>query len=557
MLRHIRIRDFAIIEQLEFDLSAGLTVITGETGAGKSIMIDAISLVLGGRAEASQVRHGAKKAEITLTLNLQATTILDWLRAHDLDSDDECILRRIITSEGRSRGYINGTPTTLATLRELGEQVVDIHGQHSHQSLLVPSAQRDLLDAHDNTIAPLLQTLKQQHHVWLKARHLFEDNTKNADKRQAQLDLLQFQVNELEGLSLQPGEIDRLGKEQQRLAHGDHLKHITQDCLQTLYEADHETLHQQMNKVLKRIEEATTYDSAYKETAEMLRQSCIQIEEAATNLREINANLDVDPLRLQSIEERLALSHELARKHHITANELAQQLIDMQAKLRQLESSSASLDSLKEVLHNATQSYDKTARQIRKKRQQAAKSLDKAISDAMQHLGMEGGLFKTNISFVTDNTRPAHGTENVQFLVSGNPGQPTKPLIKVASGGELSRISLAIQLIATEKMRRPTMIFDEVDSGIGGAVAEVVGQQLRTLGTTQQVFCVTHLAQIAAFGHQHLQVHKNKTTSSTSTTLRNLEMPHRIKEVARMLGGKKITKKTLTHAEEMLTMAAK
>jgi len=557
MLSHIRIRDFAIIEQLEFDLSTGLTVITGETGAGKSIMIDAIGLVLGDRAEASQVRHGADKAEITLTIHLQDQDTLNWLKAHDLDSDDECILRRIITSEGRSRGYINGSPTNLSTLRELGERLVDIHGQHAHQSLLLSSAQRDLLDAHDKKIAPLLSKLKQQHQDWHSAKQAYEEVLSNSDERQARLDLLKFQVRELEELSLQDGEIDQLGKEQQRLAHSDHLMQITQESLQALYEAENQTLYQQLNTVIGRIKEASEYDSAYQETAEMLQQSCIQIEEAAANLRVINDQLEVDPSHLQAIDKRLGQAHDLARKHHVDPAELVAQLTGMQAELDQLEGPTTSLESLQKKLTESASQYDASAKLLRKKRLSAAKSLDKGISDALQQLGMEGGQFKTAVSNLAAKERRSYGTEDIQFLVSGNPGQPAKPLSKVASGGELSRISLAIQLIAAEQIRRPTMIFDEVDSGVGGAVAEIVGQQLRALGANCQVFCVTHLPQVAAFGHQHLQVLKTKTKSNTSTTLQKLDQHFRIEEVARMLGGKKITQKTRNHAEEMLATAIK
>jgi len=557
MLSHIRIRDFAIIEELEFDLSAGLTVITGETGAGKSIMIDAIGLVLGDRAEASQVRHGTDKAEITLTIHLQDQEILRWLKMHDMDSNDECILRRIITSEGRSRGYINGSPTNLSTLRELGEHLVDIHGQHAHQSLVAPPAQRDLLDAHDKKIAPLLAQLTQQYQAWSTAKQAFEESLNSSDERQARLDLLKFQVSELEDLSLQEGEIDLLGKEQQRLAHSDHLKHITQECLQLLYEAENQTVHQQLNTVISRIKEALEYDPAYQETAEMLQQSCIQIEEATTNLRATNDRLEIDPSRLQDIDQRLGQAHDLARKHHINPADLPARLTQMQTELEQLEGPATSLEALQERLDERARAYDSTASQLRKKRQLAAKSLDKAISSALQQLGMEGGQFKTRISNLAETERRRHGTEDIQFLVSGNPGQPPKPLSKVASGGELSRISLAIQLIAAEQVRRPTMIFDEVDSGVGGAVAEMVGQQLRSLGASRQVFCVTHLPQVAAYGHQHLQVRKTKTTSSTSTTLQKLDKHFRVEEVARMLGGKKITQKTRNHAEEMLATATK
>jgi DNA repair protein RecN (Recombination protein N) len=557
MLSHIRIRDFAIIEQLDFDLSVGLTVITGETGAGKSIMIDAIGLVLGDRAEASQVRHGAKRAEITLTVSLQGKDILNWLTTHDLDSDDECILRRIITSEGRSRSYINGSPANLSTLRELGERLVDIHGQHAHQSLLQSATQRALLDAHNSKISPLLAKLKKHFHDWRNTKQAYEETLSGSDERLARLELLKFQLDELEELSLEDGEIEHLGAEQKKLAHTDHLKHITQESLQTLYEAEEQTLHQQMSKLLGRIEEALEYDSAYKETAEMLQQSCIQIEEAAVNLRAINSRLEVDPAHLQVIDDRLGRAHDLARKHRIKPSELPDRLTNMQAELEQLDGPTTDLDTLQANLIEAEKAYDAVATRLRTQRQSSAKSLDKAISAAMQQLGMEGGQFKTNVSPIANEERHIHGTEFIQFLVSSNPGQPPRPLAKVASGGELSRINLAIQLIAAEQIRRPTMIFDEVDSGIGGAVAEMVGQQLRTLGTTRQVFCVTHLPQVAAYGHQHLQVLKTKTKSSTMTNMQKLDKKTRTEEVARMLGGTKITKKTRNHAEEMLTMASK
>ena len=289
----------------------------------------------------------------------------------------------------------------------------------------------------------------------------------------------------------------------------------------------------------------------------MLQQSCIQIEEAAANLRAINDQLEVDPSHLQAIDKRLGQAHDLARKHHIDPTELVSQLADMQTELDQLEGPTTSLEALQKELTETASQYDATARLLRKKRLSAAKSLDKGISDALQQLGMEGGQFKTAVPSLADKERRSYGTEEIQFLVSGNPGQPAKPLSKVASGGELSRISLAIQLIAAEQIRRPTMIFDEVDSGVGGAVAEIVGQQLRSLGANCQVFCVTHLPQVAAFGHQHLQVLKTKTKSNTSTTLQKLDQHFRIEEVARMLGGKNITQKTRNHAEEMLATAIK
>ena len=550
MLSHIRIRDFAIIEELDLELHNGLTVVTGETGAGKSIMIDAIGLVLGDRAEAGNVRHGAEKADITLTLDNSKKEIINWLKAHDLDSDEQCLLRRVITTEGRSRAYINGAPATLGMLRELGEQLVEISGQNSHQSLLKLPTQRELLD----TQAGLENELKDLEKIWKQLQdyqHRLEELQNNQAEHQAKLDLLTFQLQELSSLALKENELETLNQEQTRLANADQLLQIASDTMRQLYEDD-PSIYQQLSTLSSRLQESVRFDGQFKEPAELLDNALIQIQEAVDLLRNINDAIDVDPQRLAETEERLSLTHSLARKHQVDPEQLYEKWQQMEAELASLQSPEQSVEELEKKLAQTIKEYDKLAIKISKARQVAASKMNQAITEAMQTLGMEGGQFKIELAALPENERRKTGLEQIEFMVSANPGQPLKPLSKVASGGELSRISLAIQLIAAAQNDLPTLIFDEVDSGIGGAVAETVGKQLRALGKHCQVFCVTHLPQVAAQGHQHLQVVKNKQKKNTQTHLDTLDKKARVEEIARMLGGQKITPQTLAHAEEML-----
>jgi len=550
MLTQISIRDFAIIEELDLELHMGLTVVTGETGAGKSIMIDAIGLVLGDRAEAGNVRHGAEKADITLTLDGHKKVIRDWLESHDLDNEEQCLLRRVITAEGRSRAYINGTPATLSMLRELGEQLVEISGQNSHQSLLKLPAQRELLDVQ----AGLENELKDLQNIWKQlqdTRQRLQQLQNNQAEHQAKLDLLTFQLQELSSLALKQNELEQLHEEQTRLANADGLLQTASDAILQLYEDD-PSLYQQLSSLSSRLHESTLYDSQFRDPAELLDNALIQIQEAVELLRNINDAIDADPQRLAATEERLSLAHNLARKHQVEPKLLFEKWQRMEAELESLQSPEQSAEELEKKLIQIIGNYDKLAEKISKVRQVAANEMNQAITEAMQTLGMEGGRFEIQLTPLPENERRATGREQIEFLVSANPGQPLKPLAKVASGGELSRISLAIQLIAAVQSDLPTLIFDEVDAGIGGAVAETVGKQLRALGKHCQVFCVTHLPQVAAQGHQHLQVVKSKQKQQTQTHLDTLDNQARIDEIARMLGGQKITPQTLAHAKEML-----
>ena len=556
MLTHIQIRNFAIIDELDLELQPGLTVITGETGAGKSIMIDAIGLALGDRADSDLVRAGADKAEISLTLDVQDPVVAAWLQENDLDLDDTaCILRRVVTREGRSRAYINGSPAPLARLRELGDRLVNIHGQHDHQALLVAAEQRAILDAHGGLGGDLIELRKRFQH-WQAVNERYQAALTSSDERLARIDLLKFQIGELEALALQEGEIERLDEELHRLANADRLRAIAAETLQGLYEADEGSVYERLSALLGRLDEASALDDDFAAPAELLGQARIQIEEAVTGLRELAGRLESDPARLAEVEARLARAHELARKHHTEPEALPARLQRMQDELARLEGPENSLEALEAELLQATEAYDRLAADIGARRRAAAETLAAAITAAMQTLGMEGGRFEVALQPLPPGERRAWGLEQVQFLVSANPGQPPRPLAKVASGGELSRISLAVQLIAAQQMQLPTLIFDEVDTGIGGAVADAVGRQLRALGERCQVFCVTHLPQVAAYGHQHYQVAKTRSADHTATTLRRLSAEERVEEIARMLGGSTITEQTRRHAGEMLHMAS-
>lgn len=554
MLSHIQIRNFAIIESLDLDLSSGLTVITGETGAGKSIMIDAMGLVLGDRADSNTIRHGADKAEISLRVELGNPGIEAWLAEHDLDADGECVLRRVITAEGRSRNYINGSSTTLAVMKLLGEQLVNIHGQHAHQHLVQSSHQRELLDAFGGYEKELSQ-LHEAFHQWDTTHKELEAARASEGNRLGRIDLLRFQLNELQELNPQENEYPELERELRRLTNAGRLKQISASALDQIRDAEQSSIIDRLISIERTFDEAKTLDDSFGEVAELINNARIQLEEATDSLRGLFDSYEIDPGQLSTIEARYNQSNALAEKHHMLPEELFAACTAIDTELQQLESPDSGLEALTERLREAAAIYDSAASAISRKRDSEAKKLNNIITASMQELGMEGGEFQIEITARPAGERHLHGAEQVRFLVSTNPGQPAKTLSSVASGGELSRLSLAIELAATRNMDLPTLIFDEVDSGIGGAVAEVVGQQLRTLGKSCQVLCVTHLPQVAACGHQHLQVKKTKTNNSTHTRLEPLSKDERTQEIARMLGGRKTTVQTLAHAEEMLSLS--
>nr|CAA6830855.1 MAG: DNA repair protein RecN [uncultured Thiotrichaceae bacterium] len=552
MLTHIHIRDFAIIDELSLELHQGMTALTGETGAGKSILLDAIGLVLGDKADSGSIRHGAKKAEITLTVDISYTPhARKWLEEKELDSEEnECILRRVIAANGKSRAFINGSPSTLTLIRELGEQMVDIHGQHEHQSLMKRDSQRHMLDDFAGNESILLSTRKQ----WEKWKELHERlhilSSEN-QHHQERIDLLRFQTQELENLALEKGELLSLDEELNRLANAEQLKTLTEQCYDTLYDAE-PSLYSTLSHQIQELTPLTDVDNRLEAPVELLNSIQIQIQESAYILRDYTRELELDPQRLQWVETRIADIRTMARKHRMEPELLADHLTQLQTELKKLDSNDYDMDAVQQQLDEAAEKYQQHAQKLSTKRIKSAQKLSSGVSKAMQELGMQGGVFSIQVTPETSATFLPQGTDHIEFMVSANPGQPPKPLTKVASGGELSRISLAIQIIAAQKLTLPALIFDEVDTGIGGGIAEVVGAQLRTLSQGRQVLCVTHLPQVASQAHQHYLISKNKEKTSTSTNIQQLEQDERTEEIARMIGGIEITSATRALAEEML-----
>ncbi|RVU84501.1 DNA repair protein RecN [Leucothrix sargassi] len=555
MLSHIFLRDFAIIETLDLEFDQGMTALTGETGAGKSILVDAIGLVLGDRADSGVVRHGAEKTEITLAIDISDTpTALKWLQDQELDQADDCILRRVITSSGKSRAWINGSPANLTMLRQLGEQVVDIHGQHEHQSLMKKEAQRQMLDDYGSH-SKLLTTLNTHYKAWKELNDKLDSLQNQSSDHQAQIDLLSFQTQELEALELAENEYEQLDEEHGRLSNAGELLSTASAGVDQLYDAEQNSVYSIISHLISDLSELKSLDSSLEEPVALLTEAQIQVEEASGLLRHYQESLELDPQRLQYVEERIASLHQMARKHNVMPEELLAKFQDLSSRLAGLSGDDYDLDALKEKLEESRQAYLKQAEKLHTARAKAAKQLSKGVSKAMQQLGMDGGVFEIKCAFDTETKFTAHGLDDIEFQVSANPGQPLKSLVKVASGGELSRISLAIQMIAAQKVTLPALIFDEVDTGIGGGTAEVVGQQLRKLGNSRQVLCVTHLPQVASQAHQHYKVTKIKGSTSTSTGMLTLKGDARIEEISRMMGGIEITDSTRALAREMLNSA--
>ncbi|HEX5339985.1 MAG TPA: DNA repair protein RecN [Gammaproteobacteria bacterium] len=555
MLTHIAIRDFAIIDELELELGRGMTVLTGETGAGKSILVDALGLVLGDRADAGAVRHGAERAEVSAEFDLDDAPVAnDWLQAQDLGADGECILRRILGRDGRSRAQINGRSVPMQLLKELGEQLVDIHGQHEHQSLLRRDTQMHLLDAHGQHES-LLAEVARLHKDWKTTHEQLSSLRTAAVDRDARLEMLRYQVNELHALKLQPDESVSLDEEHKRLANGGRLMEGAQSALDLLYEDENGSAYQLLMRAVRELEKLAELDPRLSGVREILAGTEAQLSEAGDALRHYLADTDLDPRRLQWLEDRLGVLHELARKHRIDPQQLLPQLQNLSAELKQLENADIALQELEALLDSVRGAYRHAADALHDKRVKTAAELGRKVTAVMQELGMPGGKFAVEVTIADAERFTSSGIDSIEFMVSANRGQPPRPLAKVASGGELSRISLAIQVIAAQAATIPSMVFDEVDAGIGGGVAEIVGRRLRTLGQTRQVLCVTHLPQVASQAHQHLRVSKQTQARATLTRIETLDRKLQIEELARMLGGIEITETTRKHAREMLARA--
>lgn len=556
MLSHILIRNFTIIEYLELELDHGMTTLTGETGAGKSILIDAIGIVLGDRTDNRVVHPNADRAEITASFDLgKLPATLDWLAAHDLETEENiCTIRRIITREGRSRAYIGGSPAPLQILKELGQQLVDIHGQHAHQSLLNQDTQRNLLDLQASQ-QDLLEQLAVTYQRWAALKSELRTIKENDTARGERLELIDFQFKELETAAPEPDEVNRLEEEYQRLSHATQLLESVQNAYTHVFESEPDA-NGLLSQAIAALDHGTDFDNQISQPLDLLNNAQIQIQEAATELRRYMDSLKIDPARLDEISTRLAMLQSLARKHRCTPDSLPARLDELRTEREQLLNRDDHLEKLQSRFKTTEEEYWKLYQKVTNGRMEAARILSHAVTQAMQQLGMAEGRFTIDIKAATNPLPTAHGPDRVQFQVTANRGQPLRPLAKVASGGELSRISLALQLAAKQDQRIPILIFDEVDSGIGGGVAEVVGRMLRQLGYERQVLCVTHLPQVAAQAHHQLAVRKTYVDQTTHTQIVPLKTEHaRIEELARMLGGVDITTRSQAHAEEMLWSA--
>jgi DNA repair protein RecN (Recombination protein N) len=554
MLQHIHIRDLIIVHSLELELASGMTALTGETGAGKSILIDALGLALGAKADKGMIRAGCDRGEVTAVFQIKQHIQLQcWLTSRELDAEDECMVRRVLLGNGRSRAFINGSPVTIQTLKTLGELLVDIHGQHEHQSLLKPAAQRELLDAYAGH-PELLKQVADYHKSWQQsAKHLASLRAR-ADERAQRLDYLQFQLDELAQLNLAADELNQLEQEQTRLAHSDQLATDSMALNQLLYEAEG-AVQPSLAKALGMVDKLAKLDPTLQETSEMLDSARIQVEEAAALLRQYADSVELDPQKLQAIDNRLASILQMARKHRIPAEQLPAHQARLQQETAELESADQALDELNDEVAQQAAAYAQAASKLSASRQQAAVKLSRTVTGGMQELGLKGGTFSIALQTGETDQGSSHGIDQCSFQVSANPGQPMAALAKVASGGELSRISLAIQVATANCGTVPTLIFDEVDVGIGGAIAEIVGKLLHQVGKERQVLCVTHLPQVASQAHHQLLVEKSTDGKTTQTRISTLDGDARIQEVARMLGGQTITEHTLAHASEMISQA--
>lgn len=556
MLTQLYIRDFAIVRELSLDFESGFTVLTGETGAGKSILIDALALVLGDRADSDVIRHGCTRAEVTAGFALKPShAAARWLKDHDLFNDEECVLRRVVEADKPSRGLINGRPAPIQMLRELGEYLVDIHGQHEHQSLLRRDAQREILDDFAG-LEDTVRALAVQHHDMQSLRDRLAALKQQTVDREARVELLRYQLRELDALGLATDEIAALEEEHARLTNGAELIEGVQAVTQAVLEDEESAVAPQLARAIGRLEALGQYDPRLSEIVVLLNEATIQIDEAGRRLNHYTESLELDPARLQAVDRRLTTVHDLARKHKVKPEELHAVHARLRTELTNIENLDTSLVQLQENLERARLAYLKVAEDISRRREVSAKKLARTVSDEMQELGMPGGKFSMSLTPLPEGETSAQGLERVEFLVSANPGQPVRPLAKVASGGELSRISLALQVTLAGTGRIPTLIFDEVDVGIGGRVAEVVGRKLRALGQTRQVLCITHLAQVAAQGEQHVQVRKRTEGKTTLAEVALLDDRERTMEIARMIGGVEISKQTLAHAKDMLARAS-
>ncbi|MBE4572677.1 DNA repair protein RecN [Vibrio navarrensis] len=554
MLAHLSVNNFAIVKSLQLELSKGMTTITGETGAGKSIAIDALGLCLGGRAEASMVRRGEEKTEVSaaflLDNNLHASR---WLEDNELLDGTECILRRIVTKEGRSRSFINGSPVPLSQLKALGQLLINIHGQHAHHQLMKSEHQMAMLDQYAGHLN-LLKNTRVAYQNWRQADNHFKQLKENSLQNQAQKQLLEYQIKELNELAIGEDEFIELEQEHKRLSNSGELASTCQQAIELIYEGEEVNALGILQSASNALIELAELDPKLAALPDMVAEAIIQLEEANSELRSYLDNIDVDPSRLAYVEARFSKVMSISRKHHVLPEELYQHHQELLAQIEALDCSDEKMDELAANVEEKYHRFLECAEKLHKSRCRYAKELNKLITQSMHELSMEKAVFSIEVS--NEGTHPSPlGLDSVCFLVSTNPGQPLQPIAKVASGGELSRISLAIQVITAQKVDTPSLIFDEVDVGISGPTAAVVGKMLRKLGESTQVLCVTHLPQVAGCGHQQMFVAKHSKNGTTETQMNLLDQEQRVCELARLLGGSQITESTLANAKELLIAA--
>ncbi len=550
MLCQLSINNFAIVRFLELDFNKGMTSITGETGAGKSIAIDALGLCLGNRADVNAVRPGAGKTEVSAAFNIdKLPQAKRWLEDQDLNCEDECILRRTITSEGRSRAYINANPVPLSQLKALGQLLVAVHGQHAHHAMLKNEHQLSLLDSYANH-QNLIHDVEKQYRNVKQAEAEIKQLTATQDERKARQQLLEYQVQELDEFDLKQNEFEQIEQEHRKLANSTDLISHCQQSLHLLSDSD-DNIESMLSQAAVLASELEGFDPELKTIGEMINNALIQVQESSGEIQHYLSNLEQDPEHFEYIEQRLSKAVQLARKHLVPANELHARHRSIRTELEQISLDEDKLEDIHIILNSARNKYQQASKKLSLSRQRYAKELDKLVTQSIRRLNMPEGKFQIDVSH-NEHSITNIGGDQIQFLVTTNTGQPLQPISKVASGGELSRIGLGIQVITAQKVSTPTLIFDEVDVGISGPTAAVVGNMLRRLGESTQVFCVTHLPQVAGNGHQHMFVNKKSAKGQTETSMMPLNQVQRIEELARLLAGDTITESSLANARELL-----
>ena len=556
MLTQLSVNNFAIVRHLVLDLEQGMSVITGETGAGKSIAIDALGLCLGYRSESSMIRHGADKADISATFFMQPNSpAYQWLAERELldeENPQECILRRMINLEGRSKAFVNNHPIPASQLRELGQYLIHLNGQHAPQLLLKNEYQLELIDNYANLHADLAE-MQQSYQYWRKQYQLRKNYHQQCAENEARKQLLQYQVEELDEFAIKENEFEEMEETHARLSNAESLTELSQSVLEVLSD-DNVNADSLIYQAIRDLEDLAEVDTRYQSALDMLNEALIQVQEASSEVRNLADHIEQDPEMLKELDERIAKTISLSRKHHVLPNQLWQHHAKLQQELQELLDHSQNEQALIEQERAVHQQCVQLAEQISVKRKQAGEKLAEQVTQQIKQLSMENGEFFVDVKFDPKKLSP-QGADFVEFNLRSNLGQLMQPLAKIASGGELSRISLAVQVLTANKLSTPTIIFDEVDVGISGSAATTVGKLLRQLGKKCQVLCVTHLPQVASYGHHHFNVQKYVENNQTETQMAHLKEEERISALARLLGGSKITEAVLANAKEMLALA--